>query len=77
VEEDRENWRLVRTPLGEDGSGRARYAAAMHFYNRGLMSAEVLEAYRICARLDAHDPLALLRDRGIGADWIDRVAEAT
>lgn len=69
-DEDEENWRLVRAPLGEAWSGRARYAAAMHFYGQGRLGAEVLEAYRVCARLDAQDPLALLSDRGIGAEWL-------
>ena len=57
-----ENWALVNTPLGEEWSGRARYAAAMFFYLRGEMSADTLEVYRICSRLDAEDPLAILRD---------------
>lgn len=72
-DEDSRNWTLVRTPLGEDWSGRTRYGAAVHLYNRGQMSPEVLEVYRICSRLDAEDPLAVLRDRGIGADWIAKV----
>lgn len=71
-----ENWALINTPLGEAWSGRARYAAAMFFYNRGEMDAGTLEAYRICARLDGEDPLALIRDRGGGADWLRRMARA-
>lgn len=68
-----ENWALIKTPLGEEWSGRARYAAAMFFYKRGDLSAEVLEVYRICARLDREDPLAIVRDRGVGQDWIKRL----
>jgi hypothetical protein len=68
-----ENWALVNTPLGEDWSGRTRYAAAMFFYKRGEMNAETLEVYRICARLDAEDPLAIIRDRGVGKDWLTRM----
>ena len=37
-----EQWALINTPLGEEWSGRARYAAAMCFYKQGEMSAEVL-----------------------------------
>jgi hypothetical protein len=71
--EDLENWALVDTPLGEPWSGRARYAAAMHFYRRGVMNAETLEVYRLCSRLDHQDPLPLLRERRVGRDWIVRV----
>ena len=74
TEEEAENWRLIATPLGQEWSGRARYAAAMYFYQRGLMSAEVLEVYRVCARLDDQQPVDLMRDRGIGQDWIERLS---
>ena len=53
--EDAEQWALVNTPLGEHWSGRTRYAAAMYFHKKGEMSAETLEVYRICARLDHQD----------------------
>ena len=68
-----ENWALVNTPPGEPWSGRARYAAAMFFYRRGEMNAETLEVYRICSRLDAEDPLPIIRDRGVGRDWLKRM----
>jgi hypothetical protein len=74
--EDREvaeNWALVNTPLGENWSGRTRYAAAMFFYKRGDMNAETLEVYRICSRLDAEDPLPIIRDRGTGKEWLKRM----
>ena len=71
--EDAENWALVDTPLGEPWSGRARYAAAMHFFRRGVMNAETLEVYRLCSRLDDQDPLPLLRERRVGRDWIARL----
>lgn len=71
----REQWRLVNTPLGESWSGRTRYAAAMYFYKLGLMSPEALEVYRLCSRLDSEDPLPIIRQRGAGKDWLERIEE--
>jgi hypothetical protein len=71
--EAQEQWELVNTPLGEAWSGRTRYAAAMYFYKRGELGPEVLEVYRLCSRLDHQDPLAIIRDRGAGRDWVRRV----
>lgn len=71
-----ENWRLVASPLGEPWSGRARYAAAMFFYQRGEMSADVLEVYRLSSRLDHQDPLSVIRDRNIGEDWLERLEKS-
>lgn len=68
-----EQWALVNTPLGETWSGRSRYAAAMYFFKRGEMDAETLEVYRICSRLDAEDPLPIVRDRGAGKAWLKRM----
>ncbi|MBX3583465.1 MAG: hypothetical protein KF810_16385 [Rhizobiaceae bacterium] len=68
-----EQWTLINTPLGETWSGRTRYAAAMFFYKRGELPAEVLEVYRLCSRLDNEDPLPIIRDRGVGKDWLKRV----
>lgn len=65
-------WALINTPLGEAWSGRTRYAAAMFFFKRGDMPAEVLEIYRICSRLDREDPLAIVRRQGIGKAWLER-----
>ena len=45
----------------------------MFFYKRDEMSAETLEVYRICARLDSEDPLPIIRDRGVGKDWLKRI----
>ncbi|PTM93335.1 hypothetical protein [Mycoplana dimorpha] len=70
-----EQWQLVNTPLGEEWSGRARYAAAMWFHKRGDMDAETLEVYRICSRLDSADPLPIIRDRGVGEHWLKRMEE--
>ena len=68
-----EQWELVNTPLGEAWSGRTRYAAAMYFYKRGELPPEVLEVYRLCSRLDGEDPLSIMRDRGVGKDWVKRM----
>jgi hypothetical protein len=71
-----EQWELVNTPLGETWSGRTRYAAAMYFYKRGELSPEVLEVYRLCSRLDHQDPLVIVRDRGVGKNWLKRMGHA-
>ena len=39
-----------------DESGYTRYGAAMYFYNKGLISEEILEKYRICCKFDSYDP---------------------
>jgi hypothetical protein len=71
-----EQWALVNMPLGEPWSGRARYAAAMFFHKRGEMDAETLEVYRICSRLDWEDPSSVMRDRGVGERWRERIASS-
>lgn len=72
-EEARRQWDLVRTPPGIEWSGRTRYAAATFFYHSGEMDAETLEVYRICSRLDAEDPLAVLKRYRVGAAWVEKV----
>lgn len=57
--------RLLHTPLGQPGSGRVRYGAAMALHARGLLPEAALEVYRICSPLDAQDPVPLLQERGI------------
>jgi len=71
-----EQWALVTTPLGEAWSGRTRYAAAMYFHKRGDLSADALEVYRICARLDAEDPLSIISDRAADDAWLRKIAAA-
>ncbi|MCX7288234.1 MAG: dimethylsulfonioproprionate lyase family protein [Rhodobacterales bacterium] len=56
---------LLHTPLGQPGSGRVRYGAAMALWREGAISAEVLEVYRITSAHDARDPMEALRDRGL------------
>jgi hypothetical protein len=57
--EDERQWQMLRAPLGERYSGRARYAAAMHFYNRTMLDADTLEAFRVCAKDDFAMPVSL------------------
>lgn len=52
------------TPLGQPGSGRQRYGAAMTLHRAGKLSDAALEAYRIASALDAQDPEELLRTVG-------------
>ncbi|MEQ1952168.1 hypothetical protein [Mesorhizobium sp. CN2-181] len=72
-EEVAEQWELVNTPLGEHWSGRTRYAAAMYFHKHGDMNADTLEVYRLCSRLDNEDPLPIIRQRGVGKAWLERM----
>ncbi len=58
----------LHAALGQPGSGRLRYAAAMHFHGRGLISPEVLEVYRICSPQDWEDPAGLLAARGLSVN---------
>ena len=71
-DEERENWALILTPAGEEWSGRARYAAAMYFFRRDEMSAEVLEIYRICSRIDHEDAVDALKAYKMGPAGIER-----
>ena len=56
---------MIHTPLGEPGSGRVRYGAAMALFRAGQLPEAVLEVYRICSPLDHQDPGPLLRARGL------------
>ena len=58
---------LIDAPLGVRGSGRVRYGAAMALWREGLISAEVLEVYRVTAAHDGRDPLSALAERGLPA----------
>jgi hypothetical protein len=75
TDEDRENWALILTRAGEEWSGRARYAAAMYFFQKGEMSTEVLEIYRVCSRIDDEDAIDALKAYKMGQAWIKKVEE--
>jgi hypothetical protein len=64
MRDDVEEAACLLTPLGEAGSGRVRYGAAMHFFNRGKLSPETLEIYRALANYDRDDPVVRLADIG-------------
>lgn len=51
---------------GTAGGGMVRYAAAMYFFQNGLLSSAALEVYRALAKDDAADPLVSLH--AIGRD---------
>ncbi len=55
----------LATPVGVPGSGRLRYGAAMTLWCAGVMGAERLECYRICAHLDGMDVGWVMQDRGV------------
>ncbi|MGB3177761.1 MAG: dimethylsulfonioproprionate lyase family protein [Albidovulum sp.] len=55
----------LRAPVGVQGSGRQRYAAAMHFHASGQLSDAALEVFRICSARDSEDPADLLSQRGL------------
>jgi hypothetical protein len=55
----------LSTALGERGSGRMRYGAAMALHQEGRISTEQLECYRIASADDGLDPNLLLRERGL------------
>jgi len=58
----------LATPLGDAGSGRRRYAAAMSLNRAGLLSDAALEVYRICSPRDHEDPSVLLARRGLSKE---------
>jgi hypothetical protein len=64
-DEDMSQLAMLATPFEEPMSGRIRYAAAMYFYQRGMISAECLEVYRICSRIDHEDPHPFLARLGL------------
>lgn len=76
ADEDRIHWQALLATAGEEWGGRARYAAAMHFFQKGELDERSLEIYRICARLDHEDPLDVMRRWQVGEDWVARIEAA-
>lgn len=56
---------LLHEPVGANGSGAVRYAAAMYFYNQKSMPADMLEIYRACSKFDREDPIDMARHKGV------------
>lgn len=65
TENDQRALARLCTPPGHPGSGRVRYAAAMHFNRVDQLSDAALEVYRTCSPYDGEDPAQLLRARGL------------
>jgi hypothetical protein len=54
----------LAAPLGQPGSGRQRYGAAMALHRDGVIGDAALEVFRVAAARDGCDPLDLLADAG-------------
>ena len=63
--EDARQLGLLSATVGVPGSGYVRYGAAMYFFQKGLIAADLLEIYRICCKLDGEDPVAVAKHDGI------------
>jgi hypothetical protein len=63
---------LLLTDVGADGSGAVRYAAAMYFYNLEMISAGLLEIYRMCSKFDHEDPIGVAEFEGIALSNSDK-----
>jgi hypothetical protein len=61
TDEDRHQASLLMTAPGPEGSGRIRYAAAMYFFQRGMLSEAALELFRISSAIDHEDPLLSIK----------------
>lgn len=59
----------LRTPLGQPGSGRVRYAAAMYLNRTGRLSDSNLELYRVCSADDGDDPSDLAARLGLEMEF--------
>ena len=68
--EDARHYAQLTAAGSTPGIATARYAAAMHFFMRGMIGAETLEVYRTCSPLDGEDPRSLLLTRGLAGDIV-------
>ena len=59
----------LRTPLGQPGSGRVRYAAAMYLNRAGRLSDSNLELFRVCSARDGEDPSELAAQLGLEMEF--------
>jgi hypothetical protein len=58
--EDHQQYKLLNSRSVAADEGQIRYAAAMYFYNRGMIGDKALEIYRSHAKDPAADPLKAL-----------------
>lgn len=58
--EDHQQYQLLRSTSKAADGGEVRYAAAMYFYNRGMMNDKALEIFRGLAKEPSADPLKAL-----------------
>lgn len=58
--EDHAQYQLLTGVSYAADAGQIRYAAAMYFYNRGMIGDKVLEIYRAHAKNPAADPVQAL-----------------
>ena len=61
TDEDTHQASLLMTAPGPEGSGRIHYAAAMYFFQRGMLSEAALELFRISSAIDHEDPLLSIK----------------
>ena len=61
TKDDFVQYKFLNTPININKSGYIRYGAAMYFFNKGLISEETLEVYRICCKFDHYNPRDLLK----------------
>tara|TARA_B100001057_G_C22759316_1_gene915090 strand:+ start:810 stop:1022 length:213 start_codon:yes stop_codon:yes gene_type:complete len=61
TKDDFVQYEFLNTPININKSGYIRYGAAMYFFNKGLISEETLEVYRICCKFDHYNPKDLLK----------------
>jgi hypothetical protein len=62
--EDQVQFEQLHSQSRAVGAGKMRYAAAMHFYQKGALSEVALEIYRGLAKDDGASPLVVLAASG-------------
>jgi hypothetical protein len=58
--QDLKQYRLLNSRSADADGGQVRYAAAMYFFNRGMIGDKALEIYRSHTNEPAADPLKAL-----------------
>ena len=68
--EDQLQYQLLRSTSTQGDGGQIRYAAAMYFYNRGMIDDKTLEIFRGLAKDPSADPHKVLA-AVLGQDHIE------